>query len=82
MSIIDNVNYPSDIKKLSRNELKTLAKEELIKPNPINVTLLKVKTLSTLNSLFNNSVCAHNFWAILKVKFIIFYNFFSDYLVC
>ena len=27
MSIIDNVNYPSDIKKLSRNELKTLAKE-------------------------------------------------------
>ena len=29
-------------------DLKTLAKEELIKPNPINVTLLKVKTLSTL----------------------------------
>jgi len=27
MSIIDDVNYPSDIKKLSRNELKTLAKE-------------------------------------------------------
>jgi len=27
MSIIDDINYPSDIKKLSRKELKTLAKE-------------------------------------------------------
>ena len=27
MSIIDDISYPSDIKKLSRKELKTLAKE-------------------------------------------------------
>jgi len=27
MAIIEDINYPSDIKNLSRDELKTLAKE-------------------------------------------------------
>ena len=47
-------------RKIKANKVSNIeyqkAKEELIKPNPINVTLLKVKKLSTLNSLFINRI--------------------------